>query len=106
MKKPTPHTRIALDYHECRDYLQQKYNYNENDYANKFGKSKVEGAPYQNFWHWLIYLVEAHNGSYFVMYKDFLDELDDEDDYRRIILNHYFNEFGNGEDAIEFWVSW
>jgi hypothetical protein len=40
------------------------------------------------------------------MSLDWVDEYD-EDDFRRIIVNHYFDEFGKpGEDSIKFWVEW
>jgi hypothetical protein len=38
--KPKKHTIEYYDYHECRDYLQEKYGYNERDYAGRHKKKE------------------------------------------------------------------
>lgn len=108
MKKPQPKAKakMALDYHECRDYLQEKYDYQERDYAGKWTNKSPDDVPYLDFWHYVISQAEyITNGSYFEMDKDWKDGLDD-DDFRVTIINYYFKEFGNGNDSIEFWVQW
>lgn len=105
MEKPVPQPHAALDYHQCRDYLQEKYKYNENDYARRVGKDKVENAPYLNFWHFLIEWAEISNGAFFEMHDNWTYGFAP-DDYRKIILKLYFKEFGEGKHTITFWVEW
>lgn len=107
LNRPQLKVKFALDYHECSEYLENKYGYNERDYAGRFGDTFNLDVPYQDFWHFVIEKADyITNGCYFVMYKDWADGLD-ENDYRRIILNHYFQEFGkDDEDGIKFWVEW
>ena len=103
--KPQPRVKIALDYHECRNYLHEKYNYDERNFAG-WKPGTNDAMPYQDFWHWLIEKADyIANGCYIWLEKEWIEDLD-EDDFRTICLTRYFDEFGNGEDSIEFWVEW
>lgn len=57
LEKPKPKTkkRTFLDYHECRDYLQEKYKYDERDYGGqeKFEKKVLAGInkKYGDSWY-------------------------------------------------------
>jgi len=103
MNKPQPKTKSALDYHECRDYINDKHNIDIDNYAN--WSPGDEGVPYQNYWHWLIDQCDVQRDSYFVMYDEVLEDLP-EDDFKHIVTKWFFEEFGNGADSIEFWVEW
>jgi len=37
MEKPVPKTIEALDYHECRDWIEEKYNIKTRDYLAFLG---------------------------------------------------------------------
>lgn len=111
MNKPSPQSKTALDYHECRDYLQAKYNYNERDYDACFQTSRGlepdSSRPYKDFWHYVLEKCDyIKNGCYFDMDKEYFLEGLEEDDFRYIITNHYFDEFGDGNPNIEFWIEW
>ena len=110
MNKPLKKSIPRYDYHECCNYLQDKYGYNERDYYGHFKDGKFnKDVEYCDFWHWFI----AHsyvptNGSVVIMYEEWGEGLSD-DDWRKIIINHYLDEFGEGEfgnRSIEFWVEW
>lgn len=107
MEKPVPQTQTALDYIQCRDYLEDKYDYKERDYGKKHSTGTYNpDAPYLDFWHYVLHNAdEISNGAYFHMFDDWADDLED-DDFRKIILKRYFDEFGNGEEIIRFWVEW
>lgn len=38
MKKPVKIKKEYLDYHECQNFLEKKYNYDETDYSKHFGQ--------------------------------------------------------------------
>ena len=109
MNKPTKQTKTCYDYHQCRNYLQDKYGYNERDYANRFKKPYNASAPYQDFWHFVLEMApNITNGSFFVMDEYWLDEASHE--WQKQILNYYLDEFGEYEDTgsrtIEFYIEW
>jgi hypothetical protein len=111
MDKPIPKTKEAYDYRECRDYLQWKYGYDEQDYTGKYKKIPAwavddidESVPYQNFWHWLLGRYEIHNGGYVTFTRDALDEIQEE--WAKIIYSHYLEEFTQGQDEVTFYVWW
>lgn len=94
MKKPTKITRAAVfDYIECRDYLQEKYEYNERDYAGHF-TDKGFDSPYQDFWHWVIDACGVTQGGTVYFANDLIDSCDKP--WQAEILEHYLVEFGEG----------
>ena len=107
MNKPQPIQRTpVLDYHECRDYLQEKYNYKERNYANRTFGGDNNDAPYLDFWHWVVDACEVHNGGIMTFHKEMLEQFED-DDFHHIILTYYFNEFcPPDKDSIDFLVEW
>ena len=111
MEKPKPEPIYALDYHKCIHFLEEKYNFDSRDYAGRY-KERIsnQNIPYQNFWHWVVEMSELlGNGSYITMFDNWAEDLP-EDDFRTIILNYFFQEFGEyGEDEgsiLRFWVEW
>jgi len=108
MEKPKPKVvqRVSFDYNECRDYLQEKFGYNERDFAGKFSRDGNTDAPYQDFWHFVIECDDSiSDGCYFTMDRDWVEDFE-KDDFRSIILNRYVDEFGGGSDSVQFWVEW
>lgn len=107
MNKPTPRTKIAYDYNECSAYLEDKYHYDERDYAGRRGPPRNNSKPYWNFWHFLIAQIgDMHNGSYFTMHDEMKDGAEP---WQCEILERYLSEFGvekDGQRFIEFWVEW
>jgi len=113
MKKPTKQTKEYYDYHDCRDYLQKKYGYDERDYAGEFTKpaknSKAvkalnkEETSYWDFWHHVIRYTEIHNGCFFWMEKEWLE---DATEWQKEIIQHYLDEFADEKGVINFYVYW
>ena len=110
MNKPTKTTKVSFDYHECVEYIQDKYKCDIRDYAGQFNNHDrkdpltVELVPYWDFWHFVLDQTEIHNGCYFYFSKDWSE---DAEDWQKEIINMFFEEFGEeGEDDMELWVSW
>ena len=92
--RPIKKVREAYDYLECRDYLQDKYNYVERDFSALY---------HQDFWHWVVENYEIHNGCYLTFSYDKIPEI--QEDWAKTIYKYYLTEFSeNGE--VTFWVWW
>ena len=78
MDKPQPKTMTYYDYTECRNYLQEKYGYNERDFAGRHKVSWPENAhiPYLDFWHWVCEHHEVFNGCMIDFSREVLDDPD------------------------------
>lgn len=102
--KPIKHDRSPIYlYSECRDYLQEKYGYDESDYLGKFkGGQSNEGVEYLNFWHWVCDNFEVSNGGEITFNKETLQRAKGplirtaNRTWVREILEHYLSEFGEG----------
>lgn len=108
MDKPQPKTLIYYDYHECRNYLQEKYGYNERDYAGHF-TTHNNIKPYLNFWHWLIDHEEISNGSYVTFSRENLAEWKVDEvipDWAAEIYTRYLDEFADALGTVEFCTYW
>jgi len=112
--KPTKKTRESLDYHECRDYLEDKYKFKERDYAGHFGppatNSRIVQAameegrpPYWDFWHFVLEITGIHNGSYFTMSEEWLPMATA---WQKEIITLYLDEFADESREVVFYVSW
>ncbi len=97
-RKPELCTRKYLDYSDCSDWISKKLGKDIRDY-NK----KNEG--YQDFWHFVIDMCSPHNGTFFNMYKDWVE---DAEEWQREIINAFFVEFKEyiDDDSLEFYVWW
>ena len=105
--KPQPTTRTAYDYHECRDYLQKKYKYNERDYAKKFVTGSTMGEPYQDFWHWVVDHNDISNGCLITFSRETLNNPDfDGDQWVKTIYGYYLTEFADDNGELLMWVWW
>ena len=106
LKKPQKKTKTYYDYHECRNYLQKKYGYDERNYAGKKFSGDTD-VPYQDFWHWLIDHHGIHNGCFVTFDRDTLKNEDTDwmGDWVKEIYTHYIEEFAdeNGELEMEVW---
>lgn len=107
MDKPQPQCVTYYDYRACRDYLQEKYGYNERNYAGKSALGAARDAPFQDFW---LFVVQRsaldRNDSFFVMAEEWGAGAED---WQQKILGDYMDEFGTGEQGhrvIEFHVWW
>lgn len=105
MEKPTKKTVQFYDYVECSNHLQKKYSYDERNYAGKKFNGKKDDAPYQDFWHFVLYKTDLGNDSYFTMDNSWLK--DAKEPWQKEILERYLSEFGEGKDReICFHVWW
>jgi len=108
LEKPTKKQTEFYDYHECSEYLEKKYGYDERNYAGKTWESGSDGydRPYQDFWHWVCEMSDLSNDSMLVMNSWWGESATD---WQREILERYIDEFGEGDNEdkyILFWVSW
>lgn len=107
--KPKPETQTALDFHDCRDYIEKKYKIQMRDYAGRFKPPVDEKKPYLDFWHWIIDRYQINNDSFFNLYVT-----EDQDEYHLVpdwvkeILALFHKEFGEYETKgyLKMWVSW
>jgi len=120
MKKPGKRTKEYYDYHECRDYLQEKYSYDERDYAGKHNHGKAaknskavtalgltndNDPPYWDFWHFVIDAGGVQsNSSFFHLTTEWLHG--ETEDWQKEIIQHYLDEFADKDGMIEFYVDW
>ena len=113
--KPKKQIKEYYDYHKCRDYLQEKFGYNERDYAGRFNKkgkriTKVTlEIPYQDFWHWVLDKHEVHNGSFLTFDRQSLKYYDEDKTikpWQREIYCHYLDEFADEKGELEMYVWW
>lgn len=106
MKKPVKKARKPFyNYNKCRNFLQNKYDYEERDYAGKFKKGNAnKDAPYLDFWHWVIENYDINNGCYITFHKDTLEEI--EPAWIKEIYSHYIEEFADESGELVMWVEW
>lgn len=109
MDKPVKHTRTFYDYNECCKFIEEKYGYDTRNFAGKRWDIE-DDTPYLDFWHHLCNGVEIHNGCYFYMDDEALDEeYGAKEEWLKTIYGHFLDEFGEGEKGsrqIEFYVWW
>lgn len=85
------------DYNELRDYLQDKYNYDEWDYAGKYSKRKGvstpegEVVPYLDFWHWVVENYDIHNGCYITFHSERFEEIGENKGWIKEIYKTYIS---------------
>lgn len=108
MKKPALRKVNYLDYHECSEYLEKKYGYEERNYKkHRFDISENDPSnpPYCDFWHWVVDTFSVHNGCDICFSNDWLEG--NLEDWQKEILEHYLSEFGSGPNReVEFRVEW
>jgi len=109
MNKPKLKKTAYYDYNECRNYLQEKYNYDERDYAGQFKKTKNgkiierdDSKPYLDFWLWVCDNHEIHNDCFITFTEEELAKI--KEDWVKEIYTHYLKEFAkNGELELFCW---
>ena len=114
--KPVKRTRTFYEYLECRDYLQEKYGYDERDYASRNKAVEVIGKrrrfdgsrPYQDFWHWVVETYQIHNGCFVTFSRDAdaLRELPTDKQWVREIYQRYLDEFADEDGELLMFVEW
>lgn len=71
MKKPEPKIdKPCYDWHEISNYVEEKYNIELRNYRKYDFSKDNEGnkeTPYCDFWHYLVYTYDIHNGSIFTL---------------------------------------
>jgi len=113
MEKPQSKIKQYYDYHECRNYLQEKYGYDERDFSNQATKGGRE-AQTLDFWYWVIEHDDIHNGCFVIFSKEILEdedtdwtEIDDKfGNWQKEIYQHYIDEFADENGEVEFYVWW
>ena len=114
LEKPEPRIIKCYDYNACRDYLQEKYDYDERDYAGRYKRKngKVKECnldiEYLDFWHWVCEHHEVHNGCFITFCREVLeDEQTDFDaDWQKEIYKHYIDEFADEKGEVELYCWW
>ena len=139
MRKPTRKSLRHLDWRQCTDYIERKYNIDTSDYAHsntafgdwcksigekprplpprcaanvmkahqeqyaRFNKAIADGTfkdrPYQNFWHWLIDVIDPSKGAPFMLYGCLALEAEP---WQKKVLSIYRKEFGGGPYIAEW----
>jgi hypothetical protein len=116
MKKPKPITVSQLDWSECIEYLEKKYDFESRNYA-KSSYSTFNTKPYLDFWHYICDSQNPSNGGTIYFDKDSLDicKFNHEDKdlpkefrgWREKIIGYILNEFGEGKNKqCEFKTEW
>lgn len=110
MKKPVKKTMEYLDFNECQDWINYKYDIDIRDYAGKFKGKKIDSStPYQDFWHSVLKKNdEIGRGSFFWLDLNFWKNDERTPDWEKEILRMFEDEFKEYIDggSIEFWVDW
>lgn len=96
MKKPKKITKSYFVYTECRDYLENKFNYKEREYLDKNNQC-------QDFWHWIIINQNPPRGSF--MTFDYFELQEIQEEWAKEIYAHYLEEFGENK-KLEMFVDW
>ncbi len=111
--KPKKKKKEYYDYLEVRDYLQDKYGYDERDYAGKYAKKKGietpegEPTPYLDFWHWVVDNYDIHNGCYITFSSDRLEEIcEEKNGWIKEIYKRYIDEFADKNGELLMYVWW
>ncbi|MHA2280198.1 MAG: hypothetical protein ACXAC5_04925 [Promethearchaeota archaeon] len=108
MDKPVKKTMEYLDFNECQEWINHKYNINIRNYAGMKFTGKPDDPPYQDFWHSILHRTEINRGSFFWLDIGFWKDDDRAPDWEKEILKMFedeFEEYIEG-DGIEFWVDW
>ena len=107
MDRPRKKTRVAYEYRECRDYLQEKYHYQERDvlgYKHALKSGASEMPPCQDFWRWVCDHHQIHNGCYVTFSAERLAEI--EEDWVKKIYALYLGEFADEDGTLRMWCEW
>ena len=90
LEKPKLQTKSYYDYSSCRDYIVEKYKVDDGD-----------------FWHYLCNYDYISNGCNLTMYRDFLDECNEDEvtESMRSFHKALIEEFCEGNE-VEFEVYW
>lgn len=109
--KPKKQTKGYYDYNQCRNYLQDKYNYDERDYAKKYYRNKKNkitkvnnDKPYLDFWCWVLDNYTINNGCFITFYKNDIKQI--KEDWIKEIYSHYIDEFADENGELEMYIWW
>ena len=111
-EKPQSKTMQYFDYHECRDFIEEKYKIKVRDYAGMFtDKTADHTKPYLDFWHYLLdCFPNITNGSFFEIDSEMLEGAEE---WQKEILTMFLDEFGTKDTTgfiegkrIKFYVWW
>jgi hypothetical protein len=107
LDKPQEKIGKYYDYIECCNYLQEKYKYDELNYAGKKFTDDNE-IPYLNFWHWVIDNYEISNGCFITFNKEVLENGSFREDQKwaKEIYKLYIDEFADKDGELEMYVWW
>lgn len=96
-KKPTEKIVKSFDWTEVQDFIEKKHKMKFRGY-----KEKLDGE-YRDFWLWVTGNFGIHNGCYFTLDKN---EIEQEEWWVKEIVELIFKEFGKGKDEIDFYCWW
>lgn len=109
MDKPLANTVVYYNYHECRDYLQKKYGYDERNYQRQPVTPGSHYTTSKDFWLWLCDHEDIHNGGYVTFSQEILAEWQADEaipDWAAEIYTHYLDEFADDLGTVEFCTWW
>lgn len=106
--KPEKETKSYHVYTKVRDYLQQKYGYDERDYVGRYNRRTTHEydptKPHWDFWHWVVQHHDITNGCFITFTRDQLHEI--QVDWVKEIYSRYLDEFADEDGTLEMWVWW
>lgn len=105
MKKPTKKTIVCWDYNKCADYISKKLGKDIRNFAGCKFKVRGKDAPYQDFWHFLIDILNPSRGGFIHLSNEWLDNCTEP--WHKEIMEAFLVEFGEGENReCEFHTDW
>lgn len=103
--KPKPKIRKVLDYRECTEFVEKKYNIKTGDYAGRYSEKRsieeLNAIPYQDFWHWICDACGVSNGGTITLSSEL--EWAIKEPWQKEILDLYVKEFGDGAEYETNW---
>lgn len=97
-------TEEFWDYSEVKNYINQKYKVDIDNFAGTRYTGKDDDPPYQCFWHWVTDSQDVHNGCYIYLNVGEIIETEEEEEWVKKIMQMFLDEFG--EEEMRCWVSW
>jgi hypothetical protein len=110
VKKPTVKKGPEyLDYHECNNYIEKKYNIQTRDFLGKFQGGKANDVEYLDFWHWMCDNFEISNGAIIHVNFEELRQENNPPDWVKHIFTYWeaeFKDFADKDNYLAIKTEW